>query len=93
MPIGSIEAMKFPMGYGSQRERVQIETDRRQEPREEVLTSTLQNILPGSKVFLSHQLIKMLKLVKIARIRLEFMVFYANFNLFYPMQLLKELMV
>lgn len=93
MSIGFLEAMNFPMGYGSQREKIQIETESLQEPQEEISTCTLQSTLPGSNVFLSHQLIEMPKLIIIARIRLEFMVFYTDFNLFYLMQFVKELTV
>lgn len=45
----------------------------------------LQNIFSGSTFFLSNQLIKMLKLIRIAMIQLEFIMYYANFNLFYLM--------
>lgn len=41
MTIGFIEAMKFPMGYGSQRERIQIETERQQETQEGSLNQHL----------------------------------------------------
>ena len=77
--------MKFPRGYSSQRKKVQTETQRLQEPHQVVTASTLQNILSGSKFLLSHQLINMQKLIRIAMIQLEFIMYYTNFNLFYLM--------
>lgn len=85
MSIGFIEAMKFPRGYSSKRKKVQTDTQRLQELHQVVTASTLQNVLSKSKVSLSNQLLKTLKLIVIARIQLEFIRYYTSFNLFYLM--------
>lgn len=58
-----------------------------------VTASTVQNILTRSKVFLSNQLLKMLKLIVIAMVQLEFVMYDTNCNLFYLALSSKEPMV
>lgn len=90
MSIGFIEAMKFPRGYNSKRKKIQTDTQGLQELHQVVIASTLQNVLSKSKVFLSNQLLTSLKLIVIAMIQLEFIMYYTSFNLFYLMQSSKE---
>lgn len=93
MSIGFIDAMKFPRGYSSKRKKSTGRHSETARPYQVVTASTVQNILTRSKVFLSNQLLKMLKLIVIAMVQLEFVMYDTNCNLFYLALSSKEPMV